>query len=67
MDTNPNVLRDLCPNNTLFDKIGYEFSKMLKKDIFQIHSFQEARGISGVRGLSGKVCLALYFTVIFAC
>ena len=64
IDTNSNVLRDLCPNSTLFDKIGYEFSKMLKKNIFQIHSFQEARGIIGVRGFSGKVCLALYSTVI---
>ena len=65
MDTNPYVLRDLCPNSTLFDKIGHEFSKMLKKDTFQIHSFQEARGIIGVRGFSGKVCLTLYSTVIF--
>ena len=65
MDTNSKVLRDLRPNSTLFDKIGFEFSKMLRKNTFQIHSFQEARGISGVRGFSGKVCLALYSTVTF--
>ena len=65
MDTNENVLQDLCPNSTLFDKIGDEFSKMLRKDAFQIHSFQEARDISGVRGFSGKVCSALRSTVMF--
>ena len=65
MDTNENVLRDLCPNGTLFDKIGDEFNKMLKKDAFQIHSFQEARGIGGVRGFTGKVCLTLHYTVMF--
>ena len=65
IDTNKNVLRDLCPNGASFDKIGDEFSKMLRKDAFQIHSFQEARGINGVRGFSGKVCLALQYTVMF--
>ena len=65
MDTNENVLRDLRPNGTLFDKIGDEFSKMLRKNAFQIHSFQEARGISGVRGFTGKVSLTLHSTVMF--
>ena len=66
IDTNANVLREFHPDSTLFEKIRDEFSMMLKKDAFQIHSFQEARGISGVRGFNGKVCLALHSTVMLA-
>ena len=65
MDTNKRNLRDLQPNSAFLLVIGDEFSKMLKENAFRIHSFQESRGISGVRGLNGKVCLALHSTVIF--
>ena len=63
MGSNRSLLQSLLPNGEFLSIVRDEFSKMLK-DI-KIHSFQEARTISGLLGFDFKVCLALHSTIIF--
>jgi hypothetical protein len=55
-DTNKKVLETLEVNSEVLDNIHEEFKCIVHKNGIKIHSFQEARGITGVRGLHGKVC-----------
>jgi hypothetical protein len=59
-DTNKKILETLEVNNEVLDNIHEEFKTIVFKGRIKIHSFQEARGISGMKGLSEKV----YFSVI---
>ena len=59
-DSNKKILKTLEVNNEVLDNIHEEFKTIVFKGGIKIHSFQEARGISGMRGLDEKVCFPRY-------
>ncbi|KAF2963181.1 hypothetical protein GQX73_g10402 [Xylaria multiplex] len=54
-DTNKRLVQTLETNSEVLDNIHNEFLKIADKGSIKAHSFQEARAISGVKGLDGKV------------
>lgn len=56
-DSNKNLPRSLEVDSEILDNIHEEFKTIVDQSRTQIHSFQEARGITGIKGLSGKVWL----------
>ncbi|KAK4163332.1 Alpha/Beta hydrolase protein [Cladorrhinum sp. PSN259] len=54
-DVNDKILRNLEVHGEMLEKIDGEFKFLVQKYNFRIHSFQEGRGISGVRGFHGKI------------
>jgi hypothetical protein len=54
-DSNKKILETLEVNNEVLENIHEEFKTIAFKGTMRIHSFQEARGISGMRGLKEKV------------
>ena len=54
-DSNKKIINTLEVNNEVLDNIHDEFKTIADKSRIQIHSFQEARGISGMKGLHNKV------------
>lgn len=56
---NPNkgIVRAVEVNSEVLDNIQDEFQRLVLEHGIRVHSFQEARGISGMKGLSGKVGL----------
>ncbi|KAH6653249.1 hypothetical protein BKA67DRAFT_312556 [Truncatella angustata] len=54
-DSNRRLIETLKVNGEVFDNIQDEFLRIVLEGGIRVHSFQEARGISGVKGLSGKV------------
>ena len=63
-DTNSRVLEALNVNGEVLDNIHEEFKTILSQQSIKVHSFQEAQGMSGMRGLHGKVrCRFLVFVV----
>ncbi|KAI1455276.1 hypothetical protein F4805DRAFT_468791 [Annulohypoxylon moriforme] len=54
-DTNKRIVKTLEVNSEVLDNIQEEFLRVVPDADIRIHSFQEARGISGVKGLHGKV------------
>jgi hypothetical protein len=55
-DSNKKILEALEVNNEVLDNIYEEFKTIAYKGTIKVHSFQEARGITGMKGLSEKVC-----------
>jgi hypothetical protein len=55
-DSNKKILETLEVNNEVLDNIHEEFKTIAFERTMKIHSFQEARGIAGMRGLDEKVC-----------
>ncbi|KAI9716824.1 MAG: hypothetical protein M1812_005164 [Candelaria pacifica] len=55
MDSNKRILSSLEPDSEILDNIQFEFMSMLYTDGLKVHSFQEAQGVSGVKGVHGKV------------
>jgi hypothetical protein len=55
-DSNKKILEALEVNNEVLDNIHEEFKTIAYKGTIKVHSFQEARGITGMKGLSEKVC-----------
>ncbi|PVH98333.1 hypothetical protein DM02DRAFT_531366, partial [Periconia macrospinosa] len=55
-DTNKKILEALEVNSEVLDNIHEEFKTIVYKGGVKIHSFQEARGISGMKGLDEKAC-----------
>lgn len=53
--SNKDIIETLKVNGEVLDNIQDEFQAAVLEYGIKIHSFQEARGISGVKGLSGKV------------
>ncbi|KAF2471354.1 uncharacterized protein BDR25DRAFT_26099 [Lindgomyces ingoldianus] len=53
--SNKKLLETLEVNNEVLDNIHEEFKTIAFKGAFKIHSFQEARGIAGIKGLDEKV------------
>ncbi|TRX96992.1 hypothetical protein FHL15_002298 [Xylaria flabelliformis] len=54
-DSNKGIVQSLEVNSEALDNIQEEFLRIAHKDGIKVHSFQEARAISGVKGLHGKV------------
>ena len=52
-------------DSEVLDNIHEQFIDMIFKHGIRIHSFQEGRGISGIKGLNGKVrCLHMLSVII---
>lgn len=56
-DSNKKLLETLEVNSEVLDNIHEEFKTIAFKGSIKIHSFQESRGISGMKGLDEKVHL----------
>ncbi|KAF5854463.1 hypothetical protein GGP41_007228 [Bipolaris sorokiniana] len=54
-DSNKKILETLEVNNEILDNIHETFMQIVFKGKFKVHSFYEARGVTGMRGLKGKV------------
>ena len=54
-DSNKRLLETLEVNNEVLDNIHEEFKTIAYKGTLKIHTFQESRGISGIKGLGEKV------------
>jgi hypothetical protein len=54
-DSNKKLIKTLEVNNEVLDNIHKEFKKIVHGSGIRIHSFQEVRGISGMKGLENKV------------
>lgn len=65
-DSNKRILRALETNSEVIDNIHDEFLEIAHGANIKLHSFQEARAITGVKGLSGKVSCCSY-NYITAC
>ncbi|KAF1949532.1 hypothetical protein CC80DRAFT_540224, partial [Byssothecium circinans] len=53
-DSNKKILETLEVNNEVLDNIHEEFVTIAFTGAMKIHSFQEARGITGIKGVSEK-------------
>lgn len=60
-DSNKKLLKTLEVNDEVLDNIHEEFKTIAFKGFFKIHSFQEAQGITGMKGLDEKVCILYTF------
>jgi hypothetical protein len=54
-DSNKRLLQTLEVNNEVLDNIHEEFQTIAFKGTLKIHTFQESRGITGMKGLNEKV------------
>ena len=54
-DPHKKIVEALEVDSEVLDNIHEQFVKIVYQNSIQIHSFQEARGISGIKGLHGKV------------
>ncbi|GAB1320192.1 hypothetical protein MFIFM68171_10402 [Madurella fahalii] len=54
-DSNKKIIETLEVNSEVLDNIHEEFMTIADQSRIRIHSFQEARGISGMKGLHNKV------------
>ena len=54
-DSNKKIIETLEVNSEVLDNIHEEFKSIVHECGTRIHSFQEARGISGMKGLHEKV------------
>ncbi|OBT57821.1 hypothetical protein VE04_01878 [Pseudogymnoascus sp. 24MN13] len=54
-DSNKKIVETLDVNSEVLDNIHEEFKTIVHMSSISIHSFQEGRGISGVKGLHNKV------------
>ncbi|KFZ14930.1 hypothetical protein V502_05841 [Pseudogymnoascus sp. VKM F-4520 (FW-2644)] len=54
-DSNKRLVQTLEVNDEVLDNIHEEFKTILIKCAIKVHSFQEAKGISGMKGLDSKV------------
>jgi hypothetical protein len=55
-DANKKILETLEVNSEVLDNIHENFKNLVFKGGMKIHSFQEAKGIAGIKGLDEKVC-----------
>lgn len=54
-DTNNKILKTLKVNAEVLDNIHREFKTIVYRLNIKIHSFQEAKAMTGIKGLNGKV------------
>lgn len=59
-DSNKKILETLEVNNEILDNIHEEFKTIVHIGTIKVHSFQEAQGITGMKGVSEKVCCLSY-------
>jgi hypothetical protein len=52
--TNSKLVSDLIPNGQVLEKIRKDFIRLLRKNEIKVHSFQESKGLYGIKipGLS---------------
>jgi hypothetical protein len=55
-DSNKKILKTLEVNNEVLDNIHKEFKTIVFTRTIKVHSFQEAQGITSMKGVSEKVC-----------
>ena len=55
-DSHKKIIETLEVNSEVLDNIHEEFKSIVYDHGTRIHSFQEARGISGMKGVHEKVC-----------
>lgn len=55
-DSNKKILETLEVNNEVLDNIHEEFKTIVFTRTIKVHSFQEAQGITSMKGVSEKVC-----------
>lgn len=60
MDTHKKLLSDLLVDSETLDLIQEDFMKLLYKRPIRIHSFQEGRGLTGVKCLHNKVRVSVH-------
>lgn len=65
-DSNKRILEALEVNNEVLDNIHEEFKTIAFTGAMKIHSFQEAHGITGMKGASAKVCVVYSYTLCAA-
>lgn len=65
-DSNKKILETLEVNNEILDNIHEEFKTIAFTGAMKIHSFQEAQGITGMKGASAKVCVSHSYTLCVA-
>lgn len=53
-DSNTKILNTLQVDGEVLDNIQENFTNLLDKSEIKVHSFQEAKGITGIKGLHGK-------------
>ena len=54
-DPHKKLVQTLEVNSEVLDNIHEEFKSIVAAHNIKVHSFQEARGISGMKGISEKV------------
>lgn len=54
-DSNKKIIQALEVNSEILDNIHEDFKTIVDGSRMKIHSFHEARGISGMKGLHNKV------------
>jgi hypothetical protein len=54
-DLNKKIIETLQVNSEVLNNTHEEFKTMLLGSYIKVHSFQEARGISGMKGLHNKL------------
>jgi hypothetical protein len=53
--TNPKLLGNLGPDGEMLERVRMDFTRMLDEREIQAYSFQEAKGLSGIKFFSKKV------------
>lgn len=64
-DTNKKILETLEVNNEVLDNIYKDFKTIVFKGGIKIHSFQEAQGIFGMKGLDKKAYFSIMLYIIY--
>ena len=54
-DTHDQILQALQPGSEILELAREEFCELWREKGFTVRTFQESQGITGVRGLNGKV------------
>lgn len=54
-DSNTRIIKTLDVNSEVLENIHEDFKTIVSQSHIWIHSFQEGRGISGIKGLHNKV------------
>lgn len=64
IDTSTSLLSALQVDSSELELIREEFSKMLRDPRLRIYSFQEAKGLAGIKGANRKVSLILLSCIV---
>jgi hypothetical protein len=56
-DTNAVILKQLTTQSPALGNLNERFISLLRSQDFDVVTFQEAKGMEGMRGLNGKVFL----------